>query len=551
MEDKFSRRIQKTINIFCWVPLLLGTVGYMIEGNDFLHSLYSTICLYFMNPINSDENLLIILTKFLTVIVAGNIILTILFAALSVTSHFITNRFKDSTAIYTDNEFGSIILDKFKHSYIVKIDDTSKKPHRFSSKGAKRHIFVFDNDNKCINEFKRYESYLTDKNVYLLLNNVDSFLIHSQTESSIKRNCKLQVVNFQELLARDFWCTRIKEIFEDRNKNFKKLGDENKKYNIAICGYGSIGNAILRYAILNNLYDVNQNFVYHVWGCSLYKKKFIYNVFNKSKDIGSKDEAFVYDDDYLECVDKLMDMDIVICTEEQNSLELVKRMLFLRKQNKLPRIYYYSKSDNSFSDIYVDENIKPFGRPDSILNEHTVIDDSLYKCAKYISYDYHSYHEWETKKKESNRDMPPYQKYIENMINENNLDKHIIDHWEGVGEEDKKDRAFSQGSDIARADHLLIEKTIRNKKNIIDDMDNPSNATKELWALEHIRWCRYLILNGYTYGEKDPANKTHNCLIEFSKLSKNYQRLDGYQSKCIESMIDKEVCKKMKYYNLL
>ena len=64
--------------------------------------------------------------------------------------------------------------------------------------------------------------------------------------------------------------------------------------------------------------------------------------------------------------------------------------------------------------------------------------------------------------------------------------------------------------------------------------DNKVNGNIDsiLCELEHNRWCRFMIIEGYSYDselekltkKRDAINKKHGCLVPFDRLS-DYEKL--------------------------
>ena len=61
----------------------------------------------------------------------------------------------------------------------------------------------------------------------------------------------------------------------------------------------------------------------------------------------------------------------------------------------------------------------------------------------------------------------------------------------------------------------------------------------EVLELEHVRWCRYHLLNHWTYApERNNELHQHNLLVPFSDLSEDKKSLDGINDPSIEYEIN-------------
>lgn len=101
--------------------------------------------------------------------------------------------------------------------------------------------------------------------------------------------------------------------------------------------------------------------------------------------------------------------------------------------------------------------------------------------------------------------------------------------WEALSD-------FTRRSNLAAADHLQVKLRLLGEKN--GETPTPEAALRRyrdaapeekdrFRRIEHARWCRFHVLNGWQYGEtRDPKRRLHPMLVPFDRLSPAAQRLD-------------------------
>ena len=114
--------------------------------------------------------------------------------------------------------------------------------------------------------------------------------------------------------------------------------------------------------------------------------------------------------------------------------------------------------------------------------------------------------------------------YSGGTANRDTLEEDMEAQWKELG-------GFLRGSNIARADHLWIEKYLQ-KKGVSEET---------LMELEHVRWCRFHFYNRWKQGgeKKDATKKLHPMLVPFDKLPESEKRKDNVTDPVIREEIEK------------
>jgi hypothetical protein len=487
MNSGLFAKIRKWIIRLAWVPLIFGVAGYHFVGDvahgtmGFWEAVYATIALYFMNPDSDISNVYVLAAKYTSFLVVADVMFAVFEAMHNSFKHLISNRFADSTAVYTDNEdWGRVIADYWKHSYFGEED---RHPDRLER--AKNHIIMFEDDMKNLEVYNRCRKYLRDRHTYIMLNNTDPFLVKELDDQY------LHYFNIYELMARKYW--KDYDLYEVMTSGNKAV------YKIAITDFGKAGEALFRYGYINNVYTSTQQIEYHIWGASTHQKKLLMDINKQVRAIEGCDNIICHDNDPLDDIDVLKDMSRIIISMADDR-ELLQELFHSRVEGD---IYYFSNRDVLMDDIYKKKVIS-FGHIKDILTEEYIRQDLLSRQGMLFNYDYSL------------------------RISGRNAGS---DYEEKMKSEWAKLDGFVKGSNLARADHYWIEKKL---------LDEGKADIREVTIIEHNRWCRYHIINRWVFGgEKDREKGLHPLLVPFDELSKEEQDKDDIYDPKIKEEIEK------------
>lgn len=457
------------------VPFILACIGYAGSGEmNAFQVIYAAIAIYFVNPVSDYETPIILFSKIAAVVVTAGIILSFVKYAFYKIEHFFSRFSKDATVVYTDNELGRALGKTLKHGYVV---DELSKPEK-----VKNHILMMSDDAESIRFVSLNEKALTNKNVYMMMNSIDSSLLKADN----LKDTQMHYFNIYDLMARDFW--KKNNLYDHKNENYK----------IAIVGSGDIAFAIFKYGYLNNIFSLVHSFEYHLWGIEGSRADFL-----KKLSTENNDRIIVHENTWDMEMDQLSDMNRVIYTEKEDQIDFIQKVLYV---NPLAEIYCYSDEKISYCDIYESDKIKVFGDMEDILTEENVKSEKLYRQGKLFNYDYALRY--------SNRKAP-------------------VDFEKEMEEEWKKLDGFKKSSSIARADHYWIEKRLKDDGIMNED-------SEDAWKIEHIRWSRFHLINHWSYAkERDNSHRKHNLLIPYENLPLSEKEKDGIYDSTIKAEIDR------------
>ena len=470
-----------------WIVLplgfLIGMAGYTILGKlTIIEAIYATCALFFVNPVSDVDNTLVMCSKIIALLASAGFLLSI-FDTLSIAlSHFWKKRWADSTAVYCDNDWGRQLSENLKHGYIGNTRQNDHIEH------TRCHIIMYTNDIDSIRFFQENRALLGDSSVYIMLNKVDSFLMDSTNNFP----ADIHFFNLYDMMARVYW---------HRFGMYDTVKKAQDTVRVAIVGYGSVGEAICKYAILNNLYLPGQCIEYHIWGCPSHEADFLTGI-NMLND----DSIVIHKEDIYDALELLKQTDRIIMTEDDN-IELLQ---FLLHNTTKPELHCYPGNATT-EQIYRSDRLHTFGSMDEFLSEECIKGETLIRMGKLINYDYIL----------STSDGAA----SSSAVLTPDMEKAMNSAWNELN-------GFTRGSNIARADHCYIEKRL----------EEDGCSADEMQKVEHIRWCRYHFYNRWTYypGEKkDAVNRRHPLLVPYEELSDENKKKSGIASPAVKNEIDK------------
>ncbi len=447
------------------LPFVLGMIGFILAGENLPDAMYGALNLYVINTYLDEKNICIELARWLAPLASVSGLMLVIKGAWQRVKEFFRGLRKDSVTVYCDDEeTGMVLLKQLKHGILSTDGRLRRTPEQ---------ILLFKNDMDNLNFYRRNKEFFDKKRVYMKLEKVDSFLL--------KKN-SVRFFDLEELVARQYWLTHsLQEHCRDNSLYMK----------IAIVGFDSMGQKILNYGRLNNIYALNQCIEYHVWGeSSLYQSSY------DDTQMQNADRIIFHGGAWQEDMDKLVQMDRIIITERDN-LRLLQELLYVCNDKE---IHYYCEGEALLENVFGAEGLKSFGQRAKVLTVNNIKGDETYRFAKQINYQY-------------------YCLYGGEPVDQKNREKRMEELWEELD-------GFTKGSNIAAADYHEI------RRRMLLKAAGEKYDMEALSELEHIRWCRYHYLNHWKYGvpengkSKDVYRKIHKCLVPYAELSQEDKEKD-------------------------
>ena len=446
------------------LPFIMATVGYMLSGVPVVDAAYAGVELYFLNLLYNPENIWAEIARWTAPIMTASGILLALRGVVKHIRDYLLCFREDSTAVYGDSEAAELAARLLSHGTFAS--------DRLLPR-ARNHVLMFEDDVKNLDFYQDHESAFASDRVYMKLEQIDSSLL--------KEN-HLRFFNVNEIICRNYW----------KNHNLLQyLQDDHMEVRIAIIGFDALGQKLLTYGLMNNIYIKPQKITYHIFGDSA-----LYENLHKDLPLMNEDSIIYHGNTWENSMDILRTMHRIIVTEE-GQLGLLQSLISACPDVEID---YYSKEGPILESIFKTDMLCSFGYLEEIYTDDNIKKDALYRLAKELNYKYACMYGG-----------------VETSDRENAMEEE----WEKLD-------GFTKASNIASADYhgirvLLLQSLEKSGKTFTED---------ELSEAEHIRWSRFHYLNYWTYGipengkNKDAAHKIHKCLIPYEELPKEEKDKD-------------------------
>ena len=432
------KKIKKIIwLVIAVLPLVIGTIGYVISGEMLTNGLYAAFALYFTNPVSDAYNLCVETARWTAPLVTATAILAVIQNVWSsIRCRFSLIGKRDSVAVYSDVERN---IDFEKGVGVIYPGETFKKY-------AREHIIMFSSDQKNLQFYEEHKDELSGKKVYIGLKDLECSILKPFSNASI--------FDVNSAIARILW------------KRISLWNRTESEVNIVIMGDSALAGDILSTGLQLNLFSCSQHINYHVITDNAYLKTRLSDL-----RLMNDDEVHFYQSSDPGIWGIISEGDIVIISDNID-IEALETVVIKAVDAE---IYYYSPKDGDAGSYISYGNIIPFGRNETVYTDDNIRRKALVKKA--IALNEH---------------------YANLYGSENN--------WDLLS-------GFLKGSNISASDF----------GEVLSDL-NDKISEEEQAELEHIRWCRYLLLNYYRYGvpesgkNRDDVKRIHKDLVKYSNL---------------------------------
>lgn len=467
------KRIQITKYLY-WIALAslfaISIGAYMLGGETWYNASYYSAQLFFMNyEAPEKESILIYVCRVLCPVMTAAGVLALLKNIFQIVADNITSRMKNATAVYCDTE------------QMAEVGKTFVRPIFMADKAnqlVKEHVLLFKDDMTSLLTYERMKAKLQPgSKVYIKLEHMDSALL---------KNCEANFFHINEIIAREYWQKRhLREHMKNGKLDIK----------IAIIGFKALGQKILDYGLMNNIYSLEQSIKYHVWGeCKRYRD--LLSEFDKMNEDTITFHDVAWEDD----INYFKDFDRIIIAEETLNIELLQALLYLGIDAEID---IYNPLGTQLAMAYEGEKITTFGEKSKLLTEENIKSDKLYRSAKELNYAYcvstdqTGTYTW---------DCP-------------NVETLMSSKWEELDN-------FKKGSNISCADYHNIRLLCMDALKL-DKEKLTANEVEMLAEMEHIRWCRYHFVNHWSYAdERDNNKRQHHLLVPYMEIQEEEKQKD-------------------------
>ena len=447
----------------------MATVGFYLVGDRIQDALYHAVQIFFLEcAVEKNGNVFIDLCKFLCPVMTATGLLALLKNAFQRVMDGLVSGRADATAVYCDTDRMHEIGEGFCNPVFME---------RQVSRRALSHVLLFERDMDNLRFYEQMKPKLRKgSQVYIKLD---------QMEPNLLKEDNVRYFNVNEILARVYWQERHLQ---------KYLTGGALDTTVAIIGFGLLGQSILNYGLMNNIYTLDQRIQYHVWGESRLYRNLLGN-FDKMNG----DTITYHDGDWTEELELLKGAHRIIVTTDVD-MECLQTLIYLSSDGEID---FYDPLGVDLSRLYVGDRLTAFGVLGKVLTEENIKTDKLYSEAKKVNYAY----------------------LVEN-------DKSGEYTWESPDAEEKMEKAwmalnsFIKGSNVACADYHNIRLLVMEALGLDAAALTPEQE-EELAEMEHIRWSRYHFVNHWHYDEKrDNSKRRHHLLIPYETLPEDEKEKD-------------------------
>lgn len=429
--------IKNLLPVVALLPLIIGTIGYILSGEMFSDALYAAFALYFTNPVSDAYNIYIEISRWTAPLVTATTILCALknvWLSLKDRIHLLGKG--DRVSVYSDEDlsisFGKNVRavypgDKFRNY-------------------AREHIIMFSSDQKNLQFYEEHKRELSKRKVYLGIKDIEGAFLNSIGD--------ITIFDVNNAIARLLW----KEI------SIWNKGKDN--FDIVIWGGSALSGAIISTGLQLNLFSKSQKIKYRVIADN---NEFC--IRHDGLSLMNADELIYYNSDSSDVWEVISRADLVIISDIPDS-EVLQTIAVKAGEAE---IYYYSPHEGDIASYFSYGNIKPFGREKNVFTDDNIRRDGMIRKA--IALNEH---------------------YASRYGTENN--------WNSLS-------GFLKASNISASDFGEVLAELNDR--ISED---------EQAELEHIRWCRFMYSNYYTFGipengkNRDDKKRIHRDLINYDEL---------------------------------
>ena len=437
--------MKKILQILALVPLVAGTIAYILSGEMFSDALYSALALYFISPVSDGYNICIEIARWTAPLVTATTILCALQSVWeSLRCRIKLMRKKDSVSVYSDIDchisFGkdvSVIYpgDKFKRY-------------------AREHIIMFSTDEKNLQFYEKHKANLAGKKVYIGLKDVECCFLDSIGD--------VTVFDINGAIARLLW------------KEIALWNKATSDFDIVIWGSNALTGDVICTGLQLNLFSHNQKVRYHI-----ITDNSMFATRHSELQLMNDDELLFYDKDDPKIWELISKTDYIIIPDVPD-VETMQTIVVKAGESK---VYYYSPREGNMISYFSYGNVVPFGRDAIVLTDENIRKRELLRKAVALNEHYAGLYKTEKD-------------------------------WNSLS-------GFLKASNISASDF----------GEVLSDLNEKISEENQA-ELEHIRWCRFMFLNYYTFGisengkNRDDAKRIHKALVSFDQLDSSERKKD-------------------------
>ena len=445
-------------------PLCLGAAGFLLSGEmGPLDALFQGVCLYTINYQDSPPNLLVELARWTAPLAtAGGVLL-----AANQLRERLVRRLRylrgDSVAVYGSEALREQMVERLPQVGLRGIDAGEDwelvRGERYLLLGSEEENFAF---------YSRNREELAGHMVYL-----QSATLPAQSAYGPH----LRLFSPEETVARLFW--REHCLYETSRAHRHQL-------KVVFLGFGVLGEKVLTYGLLHNIFDPGQRIEYHVFG----ELSHFTAVHTSLSDI--TDPVIPHSEPWYDALPLLEEAHRVVVLTQEGQLSLLRDLLLAVPK----RTFHVFDAGESGTELLADRERLVIVPWEALGRDPThIFSNVMFRQAQAINLRYAQLY--------GGADASP---------------RALAEEWEKLD-------SFTRYSNISAADYHQVRRIMLRALGWTEEEALRPEHLELLAELEHIRWCRYHYLNNWrrgdpgTGGRKDPSRRLHADLVPYQALS--------------------------------
>lgn len=441
-----------------FLPAVFGVIGFaLLEGEPLSNALFNCLSMYVINYADPPANIFVELARWTAPLATASGVFLAIAAARQKLRNYLCFRHGHSVAVYGPAGPRTALLDQLGSNGLEGQDQLIP---------AQRYILLNQED-------WNFSFYYQNRQA------LQGHMVYLQSKAAPAQAAAdpwLRLFCPEETAARLFW---------KQNCLYSAAAAKEGRLRLVFLGFGALGEQLLYYGLLDNIFLPEQQIEYHIFGdCQSFLAT--------HTQLGSlEDRVIPHQQPWYQSLPLLEQADLVIVLEQQDQLALLQDLLLACRR---PLFHVFAASQAARL-LDSQNRLLLFDWHSQAQKLENILGESLFDRAQRINLRYA------------------------------NLYGGVAETPENKLAEWNKLDAFTRYSNVSAADYHEIRLQMLDTMGLPRQPDQWPPETMEFFSqLEHIRWQRYHYLNNWQYGRpeqgsKDPVRRIHVNLMPYHQLS--------------------------------
>lgn len=457
------RQAGKALAFF--LPAVFGVIGFaVLEGEPLSNALFNCLSMYVINYGDPPANFFVELARWTAPLATASGVFLAMAAVRQKLHNYLCFRRGQSVAVYGPPAARAALLDQLGSNGLEGQDQLIE---------AQRYILLNQEDWNFGFYYQNRQA-LQGRTVYLQS--------RAAPAQAVADPC-LRLFCPEETAARLFW---------KQNCLYPAAAAKQGQLKLVFLGFGTLGEQLLYYGLLDNIFLPDQQIEYHIFGdCQRF-------LATHTQLDQIEDPIIPHQEPWYQALPLLEQADLVVVLEQQDQLALLRDLLLACRR---PRFHVFSASEAA--QLLDDQRrLSLFDWQNQAQQLENILGELLFDRAQRINLRYA------------------------------NLYGGVAETQENKLAEWNKLDSFTRYSNVSAADYHEIRLQMLDHMGLPQQPDQWTPETMELFSqLEHIRWHRYHSLHNWrlgtpAQGRKDPVQRIHADLLPYDQLTEGEKEKD-------------------------